>query len=172
MSSQWKERLSRLMRYAPIQLLMRLGIMLTVPRQRVGVGVVALDEEGSVLLLHHVFHPYAPWGLPGGWLQHNEDPEAGALRELHEETGLTAVIEAPVYVSGHPGPTHIGIAFLASVEPGELSLSGEILEARWFPVEALPSGLLPSARSAIEAALPLASGFSNGLPGTSSAVSW
>lgn len=28
------------------------------------------------------------WHLPGGGLKHNEDPKAGALRELFEETGL------------------------------------------------------------------------------------
>lgn len=29
------------------------------------------------------------WGLPGGGLHSKEEPVAGALRELHEETGLS-----------------------------------------------------------------------------------
>ena len=68
------------MRRPLMRKLMQLGILLTVPQQRIGVGVVVLDEIGRVLLLRHVFHPFAPWGVPGGWLHRHEDPAAGALR--------------------------------------------------------------------------------------------
>ncbi len=62
-------------------------------------------------MLRHVFHPAWPWGLPGGWLKRNEAPEEGALRELKEETGLTAVIGPSILVSHGDHPVHTGIAY-------------------------------------------------------------
>lgn len=128
------------------------GIYLTVPGQRIGVAVVALDGKGHVFMLRHVFHPAWPWGLPGGWLKRNEAPEEGALRELKEETGLTAVIGPSILVSHGDHPAHIGIAYKAKLLPGDLSLSPEIMEACWFPMEELPSPLNPFVKEAIAAA--------------------
>lgn len=132
---------------------MTLGIRVFVPKQRIGVAVVVLDDHGRVLMLRHVFHPDAPWGLPGGWLGRNEDPAAGALRELHEETGLTAVVDRPVLVSLESHPDHVGIAFLVRPMAGNLQLSAEILEADWFEVDDLPEPLFPIYARAIAAAV-------------------
>ncbi len=132
---------------------MTLGIRVFVPKQRIGVAVVVLDDHGRVLMLRHVFHPDAPWGLPGGWLGRNEDPAAGALRELHEETGLTAVVDRPVLVSLESHPDHVGIAFLVRPSAGNLQLSAEILEADWFEVDDLPEPLFPIYARAIAAAV-------------------
>ena len=124
-----------------------------VPQQRVGVALVLLNEVEQVLLLHHVFHPVAPWGLPGGWLNRNEAPAVGGLRELREETGLTAVLGPVIHVTYETKPNHIGIFYLAWAEPGTLSLSAEIIEAKWCPVDQLPGGMFPYTRAAIEAAV-------------------
>jgi ADP-ribose pyrophosphatase YjhB (NUDIX family) len=129
------------------------GIKVVVPQKRIGVAIVLLDETEQVLLLHHVFHPFAPWGVPGGWLGRNEAPAAGGLRELREETGLTAVLGPVISVEYETKPNHIEIAYLAWVESGTLSLSAEIIEAKWFPVDQLPDGMLPFVRTAIETAV-------------------
>lgn len=136
-----------------LQRLMVWGIRVTVARHRLGVAIVALNDEEQVLLLRHVFHPQTPWGLPGGWLSRREAPADGALRELREETGLTAALEAPVLITREAYPDHIGIAFLARVQPGPVTLSGEILESRWFATDALPGPLLPFVQQAIDAAV-------------------
>jgi len=128
------------------------GIYLTVPRHRIGVAVVALDGEGRVFMLRHVFHPIAPWGLPGGWLKRNEAPEVGALRELREETGLTAVIGPPISISHNTSPANTNIAYQAELQDGNMTLSSEILEARWFSIGELPSPLNPYVKEAIVAA--------------------
>lgn len=142
-----------MVRHPVLRHLMTLAIRAVVPKQRIGVAVVVPDAHGRVLMLRHVFHPDAPWGLPGGWLGRNEDPAAGALRELHEETGLTAVIERPVLVSFEPYPDHVGIAFLVRPPTGDLQLSAEILEAAWFAVDDLPEPLFPIYERAIAAAV-------------------
>lgn len=104
-------------------------------------------------MLRHVFHPYIPWGLPGGWLGRNEDPAAGVLRELKEETGLTAVLGPVVHVAHDSNPPHVAIAFSGRVQSGSFRLSPEIMEAAWFPIDALPTSLLPFMRDAINAAV-------------------
>jgi ADP-ribose pyrophosphatase YjhB (NUDIX family) len=61
-------------------------------RQRVGAYTVCVDEFDRILLCRIApgytagFAGY--WTLPGGGLEHGEDPRAAALRELEEETGL------------------------------------------------------------------------------------
>lgn len=128
------------------------GIYLFTPRQRVGVNMVVLDAQQRVLLLKHVFHPQAPWGLPGGWLHRNEDPKVGALRELEEETGLTAVVKKILVLEYDQRPAHIGIVYLARVEPGALTLNGEILEADWFELSDVPTQVTAGTAKALLAA--------------------
>lgn len=149
----WKQRVARLVRIPLVHRIMLWGVHLTVPRQRIGVAVIAVDDQERVLLLRHVFHPFTPWGLPGGWLNRNEAPAEAALRELKEETGLTAVLGPVVHIVRDSRPAHIGIAYLARILPGPLTLSPEIIEGKWFAVDDLPAQLLPFVRSAIERAL-------------------
>lgn len=59
---------------------------------KVGVGVIALDRWGRILLqLRDADLPPErypdQWSLPGGLLEPGEAPDAGALREFEEETG-------------------------------------------------------------------------------------
>lgn len=144
--------LGRLSRHRLTIWLMRLAITLTVPRQRIGAGIVLFNDQGAVLLLRHVFHGNTPWGLPGGWLNRNEDPADGALRELYEETGLYATL-GPVVFLGHMRKWHaLEIVYLGRAPQGTLRLSFEVREARWFDPTALPAGMLPKVRAHIEAA--------------------
>jgi ADP-ribose pyrophosphatase YjhB (NUDIX family) len=149
----WKQAVSRLMHLPFMLTFMKLGIWLVVPKQRVGTGVVVMDDRGRVLLLNHVFHPVFPWDVPGGWLNRNEDPAVGALRELWEETGITAELGPVVRLKKEDYPDHLGIAFLAFANPQPMHLSNEILEARWFEPDALPEKLVPFSRAAIETAV-------------------
>lgn len=49
-------------------------------------SALVINQSSRVLLIHH--NGLKRWLQPGGHLNHNEDPEAGARRELLEETGL------------------------------------------------------------------------------------
>ncbi|OUD04352.1 NUDIX hydrolase [Streptomyces swartbergensis] len=62
----------------------------TLPQTIVASCVLLLDAEDRILLLRYAEgQPGAGlWGLPGGMLDHGEDPVGAACRELHEETGI------------------------------------------------------------------------------------
>lgn len=134
--------------------LMGWAIRLIVPRRRVGISLVVLNQSNQILLLRHVFHPVTPWGLPGGWLNKNEAPAVGVLRELHEETGLTAKLGPVIHVAGENKPNHISIAYVGYTDHLQpIKLSSEILEAVWFDQKHLPTSLNPFVQQAIQAAL-------------------
>jgi len=155
MVNTWKESVARVVRRQPFRGIMAWGVRAAVPRQRVGVCLVAFNSNEEVFLLRHVFHTEVPWGLPGGWLARDEAPAHGVARELHEETGLRAVIGPAVCVAHETLPPHIALAYLGWIAPGPQSLNGEVLESRWFAVDALPRPMSLFARQAIAAALPL-----------------
>jgi 8-oxo-dGTP diphosphatase len=70
------------------------GLLLTDPART---GVVLQHRSARV-------HQGDTWGLMGGAIERGEAPSAAALREAHEEAGVSA---ASVTVLGtHPGLTH------------------------------------------------------------------
>ncbi len=120
------------------------------PRYTLGVAAVVLDGNGAVLLVEHAYHPRFPWGLPGGWIDADEDPAAAVLRELHEELSLHAQIRQVVHVA-KTAPSHIDIAFWCSTNGDIGKLSHELLDYRWVAAAALPR-LKPFHARAIELA--------------------
>jgi ADP-ribose pyrophosphatase YjhB (NUDIX family) len=62
--------------------------------QRVAAYNVCVDDAGRVLMcrLSDITERPGWWTLPGGGIDFGEHPEAGALRELTEETGLVGRI--------------------------------------------------------------------------------
>src|SRR5690349_13026959 len=86
-------RLAAFLQKAPwLVLIARIFWRLTQPKFSAGAVGVIFDEQGRVLLVEHVFHPYAPWGLPGGWVDRHENPGQTVQRELHEELDLSVEV--------------------------------------------------------------------------------
>jgi 8-oxo-dGTP diphosphatase len=127
-------------------------VRLVVPKFLVGAVCVIQDSEatqdseahgtGRLLLLRQP--PGRRWGLPAGLLKKNELPEVGAARELFEESGVRldpqeltpAVPNAIVHPKGW-----VDTVFFGSVPAASTRLAvdgGEVLEARWFPLDELP----------------------------------
>ena len=59
-------------------------------QQRFTVTVAAMlfDQRDRVLLLEHVFRADEGWGVPGGFINKGENPEAALRRELREEINV------------------------------------------------------------------------------------
>jgi putative (di)nucleoside polyphosphate hydrolase len=55
---------------------------------RPAVGVMLLNREGQVFVAQRLDSTLEAWQMPQGGLDEGEDAEAGALRELEEETGI------------------------------------------------------------------------------------
>ena len=97
---------------------------------------VILNEHGEVLLLNHVLRPDSGWGVPGGFIDKGEQPEAAFRREIMEETGIE-VRDVSLYRIRTLG-RHIEVIFLAkSIGEPEVK-SREIKELGWFAIDALP----------------------------------
>jgi ADP-ribose pyrophosphatase YjhB (NUDIX family) len=118
-----------------------------------GVSGVILDDRDHVLLLRHRYWKSGSWGLPGGYASRGERLEETLAREVREETGYTIQTLALLrIVSGYR--LRLEASFLARIQGGEPRLDPhEVLEARFFPPDALPTGLLASHRELVALAL-------------------
>lgn len=57
---------------------------------RPAAGVMLLNRDGKVFVAQRLDSTLEAWQMPQGGLDAGEDPQAGALRELEEETGIRA----------------------------------------------------------------------------------
>jgi 8-oxo-dGTP diphosphatase len=103
----------------------------------IGVVGVVFNDENKILLAEHVFHPISPWGLPGGWLNTNEQPSHGVQREILEELSLTVTVDM-VLLSEISYPYHLDIAFLCHPIGEVGTLSSELLAYDWVDPSSLP----------------------------------
>jgi ADP-ribose pyrophosphatase YjhB (NUDIX family) len=104
----------------------------------VGVGAVVVDQ-GRVLLVQRGREPLkGHWSLPGGLLEIGESLNAGVVREVREETGLTVepmeLIELldRIHRVGERVQYHYVIAdYLCCVSGGELQAASDADAVQW-----------------------------------------
>src|SRR5215210_1392299 len=112
----------------------RWSVRLVEPRFTVTAGAVVLDEEGRVLLLEHVFRAGNGWGIPGGFIERGEQPDAAIRRELREEIGLELEGAELAFVRTLRKPSQVEIIFRCRARGQIGSRSLEIKHAEWFPL--------------------------------------
>jgi ADP-ribose pyrophosphatase YjhB (NUDIX family) len=104
----------------------------------VSAAAIVFNEERKALLLNHILRPLSTWGIPGGFIDANEQPEEAVRREIREETGLE-LENLRLYRVRTIG-RHVEILFTArGVGEAEVK-SREIIELGWFAPNEMPEG--------------------------------
>jgi 8-oxo-dGTP diphosphatase len=119
------------------------------PTLRVGSYAVCL-RDGAVLLARLIGAAPPLWTLPGGGLDHGEDPRDAAVREVEEETGYRVALRQLLTVESFRQLLHrpdgpidhqtICIVYTAEVVGGELryEVDGSTDVAAWVPLADIP----------------------------------
>lgn len=105
----------------------------------VSVGVVIFDKKERILLLDHVLRPKSGWGIPGGFINANEQPEYAVHREIREETGLE--LENVKLFRIETKKLHLEMIFFADARGIAEVKSREIKAVKWFETNNLPDDL-------------------------------
>ena len=98
----------------------------------------------SVLLIERANDPFKGcWAFPGGFMDMEENAENCAKRELKEETGME--VRSLEYlgtfseVNRDPRGRTITIAYYAVVEKSDVIGADDASQAKWFPIDSIPS---------------------------------
>lgn len=102
-----------------------------------GCRVLVLDAEERVLLIRHSYGS-GQWMLPGGGLGRREDPVTGGAREVREETGVRLYMAVSLGRTDDPASLHETHLIAGWTDDQPRPDGREILEAGFFPADALP----------------------------------
>ncbi len=104
--------------------------------------VVVVNNQ--VLMVQQVYRGQTLWTFPGGAIEPGETPEAAAVREAFEETGLHVELLRPLCQTVRETGTGTYFCFLGRVAGGvvklgrdpELPMDRQVLhDIRWFPLD-------------------------------------
>jgi 8-oxo-dGTP diphosphatase len=128
----------------------------SLPRKRVGASVLFVNEHEQWLVLKPTYKD--SWLLPGGTVEENESPRAGALREAQEEIGIEP---QNVVLCG----AHYGAVQGVRTEVIRFTFFGGVLSAEQQARITLPPGEIAAFKfvSADEAKKLLGSGFGDSI---------
>ena len=136
----------------------RWSMRATQTRFTVTAGALIFNDSGQVLLLKHRFRAGSGWGIPGGFLEHGEQPEEALRRELREEIGLEVHHVEIFTARSFKKPQQVEILFRCrantqGAQPEQVKpRTMEVEHAEWFSPQKLPAGLPTDQRLLIERA--------------------
>jgi 8-oxo-dGTP diphosphatase len=133
------------------------------PAMTVDVAVVTTEKRPRILLIRRKNDPFAGcWAFPGGFVDEGETIQQAAVRELQEETGLTASDLVQLFTAGDPGRDPRGwtvsVLHLARVKPKDAKAvaADDAAEVEWHRLDELPpmafdhAALMEKVRAAIK----------------------
>jgi len=106
---------------------------------RLVVSTIPVTDAGEVVLLRRGFEPgRGSWAQPGGFLEVDETPTEGAVRETLEETGLVVATGEIIGLYARLEAAVVVLAYEARIVGGSMRTSPEALDVRPFPPETIP----------------------------------
>ncbi len=124
-----------------------------------GAAAVLINDDDEVLLQRRADN--GQWALPAGGHDIGESSEACAVRECWEETGIMTRAKRLVGIYSDPGgynifhyPNgqivhYIMVVYEVEYVSGEITVSSESTEVRYWPLSALPDGISNASRQRI-----------------------
>lgn len=116
-------------------------------------AAVVVETDGGIVLGRRAIEPGLGWWcLPGGFVNHDEDPAQAAVRECREE--INAEVElinllGVYHVAKTTASSIVGIAYRGQIVEGSISPGSEMLEVGVFRLDALPAIAFPSHREVL-----------------------
>jgi ADP-ribose pyrophosphatase YjhB (NUDIX family) len=119
---------------------------------RSGANAIIFNDVGELLLERRSDNGF--WGLPGGAMEIGESLEHAVKREVFEETGLDVTVGRLIGVYSDPRfhtimryrdgtlVHFVTVVFECRRRGGELRMSEESTDLRYFDVEALPDNVM------------------------------
>ena len=104
---------------------------------------VLLVRDGEVLLAKRGREPFmGAYDIIGGFMEPDELPEAAAIREAKEETGLDVQITKllGIYVDryGEDGDYTLNIHYIGEITGGEMKPMDDVAALEWVPIADVP----------------------------------
>lgn len=126
-----------------------------------GTRILVMDEMNRVFLVRHSY--MAGWYLPGGGVERGEVPLNAVMRELEEEAGMGVhgpdVALLGVYLNDRAAVPDYVLLYqvrnwrwlsVDGLPPDAASEDGEIVEADFFALDALPKDISPATRRRLD----------------------
>ena len=105
-------------------------------------AAVVLSADDHLLLVKRRMEPEkGEWCLPGGFVELDEAPAQGVIRELREETGLIGTVEQLIDCVYEDSPFYgplIIMGYQLSPQGGELTAGDDAAAVQYFPLADLP----------------------------------
>lgn len=104
------------------------------------VGVL-IEGDGKLLLVRRERAPFKGyWDIPGGFLEADEHPRTGAVREAREETGLRIAVDEllGVYHDRNGDDYTLNLYYRAHAIGGVERAGDDADELRWFTRREIP----------------------------------
>jgi ADP-ribose pyrophosphatase YjhB (NUDIX family) len=118
---------------------------------RVAVVLFLAERERILLVKRGVAPEKGRWALPAGFVDRGEHPEAAAVREMREETGLEVAIVRLLDLTYDDDAQVIVILYRARLLGGTLGADDDVEAAAWFDRGELPELAFASSRRAVRA---------------------
>jgi ADP-ribose pyrophosphatase YjhB (NUDIX family) len=112
---------------------------ITYVNPRLVVTAIPVTDDGEVVLLRRGIEPgRGLWAQPGGFLEVDETPTEGAIRETLEEIGLVVAPGEIIGLYARLEAAVVVLAYEARPVGGSMRTSPEALEVRAFAPESIP----------------------------------